>query len=40
MAELDDEDAIDDADDVSATEAGGGRGSALPHFRQEVENDR
>lgn len=30
MAELDDEDAIDDADDVSATEAGGGRGSALP----------
>lgn len=30
MAELDDEDAIDDAGDVSATEAGGGRGSALP----------
>lgn len=30
MAELDDEDAIDDADDVSAIEAGGGRGSALP----------
>lgn len=30
MAELDDEDAIDDADDVSAAEAGGGSDSALP----------